>query len=139
MEENREKLTCNKGCKKSFVNESKLKRHLMIHTQNKPLKCDFCGKIFNNTFLKNIHIRVHKKIKITNKKVKIFETLDYLNQYKFNQDDNNLNQGRNFDWNDDEFFENTPKDTESWGSSSEIELGKYIIKLYDERKNLKEY
>ena len=35
-----------KGCDKIFTTKFSLKRHILVHSQRKPLECSFCGKKF---------------------------------------------------------------------------------------------
>ena len=46
-------------CGKGFKEESKLKRHSLIHSGLKPYSCQFCNKAFSLKQNRDIHERLH--------------------------------------------------------------------------------
>ncbi|XP_068576793.1 zinc finger protein 208-like [Cebidichthys violaceus] len=46
-------------CQKAFQFKSKLQRHMMMHTGEKPFTCNTCGKSFTRTASLDAHMRIH--------------------------------------------------------------------------------
>ncbi len=46
-------------CGKRFLDNSKLKRHMLVHSGDKPYQCDMCGKQFSLDFNLRTHLRTH--------------------------------------------------------------------------------
>ena len=52
------------GCSKHFMDRSKLKRHMLVHTVRdmqgeRPYQCEYCGKRFSLDFNLKTHVRTH--------------------------------------------------------------------------------
>ena len=49
-------------CAKTFSSQSKLKQHMLIHSEEKPYMCDICERAFNVVSNLRRHLRtVHKE------------------------------------------------------------------------------
>ena len=46
-------------CGKKFLDNSKLRRHFLVHSGDKPFKCSFCDKRFSLDFNLRTHLRIH--------------------------------------------------------------------------------
>lgn len=44
-----------------FKNELRLKRHLILHSEEKPFKCEVCGNKYRQKWHLNRHVKVHSK------------------------------------------------------------------------------
>ena len=54
-----EKLYQCKVCGKKFLDNSKLRRHSLVHSGEKPFRCDICNKKFSLDFNLRTHLRIH--------------------------------------------------------------------------------
>ncbi|XP_030755112.1 zinc finger protein 664-like [Sitophilus oryzae] len=52
-----EKKICCPMCPKVFAFNNKLQRHILTHTGEKPVKCEFCEKRFRDNYDRNVHLR----------------------------------------------------------------------------------
>lgn len=52
----RKKIHACESCNKTFPSRSKLERHFLIHTGQKPFKCSSCGK----SFRQSTHLKIHQ-------------------------------------------------------------------------------
>ena len=55
----RQYLCTVEGCGKRFLDNSKLKRHMLVHTGEKPYQCEICNKRFSLDFNLRTHLRTH--------------------------------------------------------------------------------
>jgi uncharacterized Zn-finger protein len=46
-------------CQKSFKEKSKLIRHMLVHTGEKPHQCSYCSKRFSVDYNLRTHMRIH--------------------------------------------------------------------------------
>ena len=54
-----EKLFICKICQKKFLDNSKLRRHSLVHSGEKPYQCPICSKKFSLDFNLKTHMRIH--------------------------------------------------------------------------------
>ena len=54
-----DKLFACRDCGKKFLDNSKLRRHSLVHTGEKPFKCEICNKRFSLDFNLRTHLRIH--------------------------------------------------------------------------------
>jgi uncharacterized Zn-finger protein len=59
LKRGKEYLCTVESCGKAFKDNSKLKRHMLVHTGDRPFRCLFCGKSFSLDFNLRTHIRIH--------------------------------------------------------------------------------
>ena len=55
------KLFCCEQCSKSFPTRSRLKRHMITHSGEKPHHCQYCNKSFSRKDTLSSHMKVHEK------------------------------------------------------------------------------
>jgi KRAB domain-containing zinc finger protein len=48
------------GCGKGFSHGSNLQNHIRTHTGDKPYKCDICGRVFSQNYNLQTHTRTHR-------------------------------------------------------------------------------
>lgn len=58
VHENRPRVTCD-ICHRQYYSNYHLKRHMMIHTGEKPHKCQHCGRAFAQNATLTDHLRIH--------------------------------------------------------------------------------
>lgn len=46
-------------CGKNFLFESRLRRHMYVHTGERPFTCEYCGKSFNQKASLGQHVLIH--------------------------------------------------------------------------------
>lgn len=59
ISETGEKVFVCQHCGKHFVDNSKLRRHQLVHTGEKPFKCEICNRAFSLDFNLKTHMRTH--------------------------------------------------------------------------------
>jgi len=81
QEQNKQLLSC-LICHKSFTTSVALKRHVLIHENAFPFKCETCDKVFRQKGALQAHSRVHTGLRFSCQCGKLFITKSLLNQHK---------------------------------------------------------
>ncbi|XP_077989862.1 uncharacterized protein LOC144444322 [Glandiceps talaboti] len=78
----RRSLVC-KECRQSFTRKDNLKRHMKIHTNERPSPClcEKCGHSFTTSWSLKIHMRIHTKERPSSCLLTTFTMSDYLINY----------------------------------------------------------